>query len=332
MFPGGNLKKISAFIISLAGIICVFAFLKSDAVSVRLPASVPDNYSTLKACEKQELLWNKITESQYQKLPGYKKLGLLELISMARQGIGLKGHRQSDFAPEHWVKYLHRHGSVAKVKIIPVNSKYTGVFTGSECSLLRLSLTYKVTSGKPVAPGLALKILRDLDHPSANVSALVSLNGQKKDYNFFKNPMSNIVPPGSGIGQALVHKLFRRVTHYPEELLLAHLAELDVHGEKVSKTVSPRQVFFVPAAQLNFSSDNHDVRDDFMAIPEGTKLYELRAVPEKYAGMDYSEYTAAMAQTLVKESEHIADIVTTSEFVSSSFGDDGLFFRHQLRP
>ena len=27
-----------------------------------------------------------------------------------------------------------------------------------------------------------------------------------------------------------------------------------------------------------------------------------------------------------------ADIVTTSEFVASAFGDDALFFRHQIRP
>jgi hypothetical protein len=182
-----------------------------------------------------------------------------------------------------------------------------------------------------VAPGLALKILRD-GVPSANISALVSLNGQGKDYNFFRHPMSNILPEGSGLGQALVHRLFRRVTGYPEELLVQHMASIDAHGEKVLKVVSPRQLFFVPVPGISSASEKHDVREDFAVIPEGKKIYELRALPEKYMGIEYSGYTAAMAESFVKESEHIADIVTTSEFLSSSFGDDGIFFHHELRP
>jgi hypothetical protein len=110
------------------------------------------------------------------------------------------------------------------------------------------------------------------------------------------------------------------------------MAGVNVHGEKVVKVVSPRQLFFVPVPGIMSFSDKHDVRDDFAGIPEGRKLYELRALPEKYIGLDYSEYTPAMAETFVKESEHIADIISTSEFISSSFGDDGIFFRHQLRP
>ncbi len=326
------MKKAGLFFLFFAGIISTYAVLKDVTFSEeRSPASEIADYEAMKACEKQDILWEKIVSSAHNELPPYQSLGLSQLIAMARQGIAVKGKRESDFSPENWVKYLHRRGSIAKVKIVPVSSRYTGVFAGAECALLRLSLTYRVTRSKPVAPGLALKILRD-GVPSANVSALVSLNGQGKDYNFFKNPMSNIVPEGSGIGQTLVHKLFRRVTGYPEELLVEHMASLNSHGEKVLKVVSPRQLFFVPKPGIMSFSDKHDVRADFAGIPEGKTIYELRALPEKYAGLDYSKYTPAMAETFVKESEHIADIVTTSEFISSSFGDDGIFFRHELRP
>lgn len=327
------MKKAAIFFFVMTGIVSAYSLMDFEAeeVSARAPASVPANYDSLKACEKQELLWEKAVASTYKELPDYKKLGLPQLISMSRQEISQKGKRFSDFAPEGWVKYLHRRGSLAKVKIVPVSSKYTGVFEGSECALLRLSLTYKVAGGKPVAPGLALKILRD-GNPSANVSALVSLNGQKRDWNFFKYPMSNVVPPGDGIGQDLVHRLFKRVSHYPEELLVDDMAAMNVRGEKAVRVISPRQLFFVPSSQIKFSSDEHEVREDFAAIPEGTKVYELRALPEKYAREDYSQYTQEKAEAFVKESEHIADIVTTSEFVSSAFGDDGIFFRHQLRP
>lgn len=304
---------------------------EAEEMSVRAPASVPANYEGMKACEKQELLWERSVATTYKELPPYKKLGVSQLFRMSRQEISLKGTVYSDFAPENWVKYLHRRGSLAKVKIVPVSLKYTGVFKGAECALLRLSLTYKVTSSKPVAPGLALKILRD-GAPSANVSALVSLNGQEKNFNFFQNPMSNIVPTGSGIGQKLVHRLFRRVSPYPEELLVDHMASVDALGVTEEKSISPRQLFFVPVENGKFSSEEHEVRDDFATIPEGTKIYELRALSEKHVGFDYAEYSSAMAESFVKESEHIADIVTTSEFISSSFGDDGIFFRHQFRP
>ena len=332
-FPGGIVKQVAVFFLVLTGIVSAYSLMdyETEETGLRAPASVPANYDAMKACEKQELLWEKTVSTAYKELPEYKKLGLPQLISMSQQEISKKGSFHSDFAPEKWVKYLHRRGSMAKVKIVPVSSKYTGVFEGSECALLRLSLTYKVTGGKPVAPGLALKILRD-GNPSANISALVSLNGQKKDWNFFKYPMSNVVPAGDGIGQDLVHRLFKRVTHYPEELLVNDMASMNVRGEKAVKVVSPRQLFFVPASQIKYSSDAHEVREDFAAIPEGTKVYELRALPEKYAGLDYSDYTAEKAEEYVKESEHIADIITTSEFVSSAFSDDGIFFRHQLRP
>ncbi len=327
------MKKAALFTLTFLGIVTGYALMdfESEETTVRSPASVPADYDNLEACKKQQILWSKASETVYKDLPGYRKLGLPQLISMSRQEISLKEKRYSDFAPEGWVKYLHRRGSLATVKIVPVGGKFTGVFEGAECALLRLSLTYKVGGSKPVAPGMALKILRDRA-PSANISALVSLNGQGKDFNFFKFPMSNIVPDGSGIGQKLVHKLFRRVTQYPEELLLDDMASVNALGEKEAEAVSPRQIFFVPADGLKSASESHDVREDFAAIAPETKVYEIRAVPEKYRSLDYANYTHEMAEEFVKESEHIADIVTTSRFISSSFGDDGIFFRHQLRP
>lgn len=327
------MKNVAVFFLVFSVVVGVYSFSDYEAadISHRTPASVPQGYEELPGCQKQDVLWDRITSSAYEgELPAYRKLGLPQLISMSRQEIGLKGNRHSDFSPEKWVKYLHRRGSIAKVKIVPVSRKYTGIFEGAECALLRLSLTYKVSGGKPVAPGLALKVLRD-GIPSANVSALVSLNGQGKDHNFFKLPMSNIVPAGSGIGQKLVHKLFRKVTRYPEELLVEHMASERASGARVKTIVSPRQLFFVPAAKLEFPSEKHDVREDFARIPAGTKIYELRALPEQYRTFDYDEYTPERAESFAAESEHVADIVTTSEFVSSAFGDDGIFFRHELR-
>jgi hypothetical protein len=315
----------------LIGGMCAYIFMNSGSEDVRTPASLPENYEAMGACEKQELLWQRVQSSVHGELPEYKELGLMQLLAMARQELSIKGDRYSDFAPNGWKKYLHARGALAKVKIVPVPNKYSGIFQGAECALLRLSLTYKTKGNKPVAPGLALKVLRDGTY-SANVSALVSLNGQEKDFNFFKYPMSNIIPVGSGVGQKIVHKIFGRVTGYPEELLASDMAVIDVHGEKIKSVVAPRQIFFVPGSELKFSSNEHDVRDDFRSIPENTVIYKIYSLSDQYATFDYSTYSSEQARDFVKDSIHVADIVTTSEFVASEFGDSGIFFRHQLRP
>lgn len=302
-----------------------------EFTQARAPASIPENYESLKACQKQDVLWEQALASEYQELPAYRKFGLLQLIGMSVQAIGTKGTLHADVSPSGWKKYLHRRGSLAKVKIVNKQEKYSGIFKGAECALLRLSLTYKVTGSRPVAPGLALKVLRD-GVPSANISALVSLDGQEKDFNFFKNPMSNIVPTGNSLGQKLVHKIFRKVSKYPEELLASDMALIDESGLKEKLVVSPRQIFFVPSKGISSDSEEHEVREDFAKIPEGTVIYKIYAVSERYKDFDYADYSKEKVQEFLKDSEHIGDIVTTSQFVSSQFGDDGIFFRHQLRP
>lgn len=331
--------KAKNLIIVAASAICaaaVITYLVADSVSEpttpREPASVPANYESLKACEKQDVLWQRIRQTEHRALPALRDFGALQLLAMSKQEVGLKGSNHSDFAPKGWKKYLHGRGSIAKVRIVPRDGAYTGAFQGADCGLLRLSLTYRPRGSRPVAPGLALKILRD-GIPSANVSALVSLEGQGKDFNLFRHPMSNIVPVSAGFGQILVHRIFKRASSYPEELGTADLAGFDVHGAKVAEASVPRQLFFVPGDLPEFVLAEHDFREDLSKIPAGTTIYSLYAAPEKYRDFNYAEdYENKDSSVFLKESRHIADIVTTSEFIASEFGDDGIFFRHQLRP
>lgn len=317
----------------LAGVL--LAYVLSDVVSEprnqRTVASIPDNYESFSAADKQGALWKEIQQSAYREMPDYRQFGFLQLLALSKQELRLKGEVISDFAPSGWKKYLHARGSIAKIKIVAKKNSYTGIFQGADSGLLRLSLTYKPSDNRAVAPGLALKVLRD-GAPSANISALVSLYGQEQDYNFFKFPMSNIVPMGRDFGQILVHKIFSKASMYPEELLVEDMAAIDSHGEKISQVISPRQIFFVPNPSLKFSSDAHDVRQDFLQIPAGTVVYQIHAASDKNKNLDYGTYTQEMSSSFLLESQHVADIVTTSEFISSDFGDDGIFFRHQLRP
>ncbi|MEK7355094.1 MAG: hypothetical protein AAB250_01495 [Bdellovibrionota bacterium] len=303
-------------------------------------ASAPGDYKSMAACDKQDFLWRNIKATEYKTLPAFKPMGPYELWSMNRQELSLKGSHYSDIAPNGWKnldiapngwkKYLHARGAVAKVKIVSRGTGLTGIFRGADCALLRLSITFKPGFGKGFAPGLALKVLRDRVN-SANVSALVSLAGQGKDYNFFRHPLSNIVPAGGGLTK-IVHYIFKKVTSYPEELVVADMATFDSRGDKATEIVTPRQLFFVPGPGLAGAKDAHDVRLDYLEIPADTVIYRVLAVPASKKNFNYANYTDASVKEFLNESQHVADIVTTSEFVASAFGDDALFFRHQIRP
>lgn len=292
-----------------------------------------DDYESQPGCKKQDDLWQKILNSNHKtNLPDLKSFGFTQAMAMAKQGVSTKGSHVSDFAPEWWTKHLHARGSIAKIKIVPMKNSFTGAFQGVKCGLIRLSLTYKVEGNRPVAPGLALKIFRD-HIPSGNISALVSLDGQGLNYNFFENPFSNIVPMGTTMGQRIVHRILRSASRYPEELVLKNLAQATDQGVSLTDkdTTFPRQLFFTRATDFKFANAPHDVRSDFSTIPSDTNLFHIYAAPEKYSDFDYTKYTPEDAAKFLAESSHIADVVTTSEFVSSEFGDSGIFFNHELR-
>lgn len=296
--------------------------------------TIPANYEQLAGCEKQNILWNQIEQTTHRELPEYKRLGAKEVAKMALQRMTYKTDRQSDFAPEGWIKYLHQKGAVAKVSFKRTeDNKYSGVFQGFDCGLIRLSITYKPTRRKAFAPGLALKVLRD-GVPSANISALYALNGQEDDYNFFKNPLSNIVPRGKSIGEKAIHRIFSKVTPYPEELLLNHFGRHNQRGEVQLQSHTPRQIFFQAPNDLRnkFRSSSHDVREDFLSLEKGTLLYRVYALPHHLKSDDYvEEYSLEDIPEYLASSIHIGDLYLESEFKASEFGDTGILFRHEIR-
>jgi hypothetical protein len=297
------------------------------ALNVVQAQAIP--YKSLSACDKQKYLWKEIEKTEYRELPPLSEFGVSQLLKMGIQNIKKKRDIISDFAPKGWKKYLHHRAAMAQVKLIPKGDhNYTGAFEGHECGLIRLSLTFRPTKNRDVAPGLALKLLRD-GQESANISALYLLEGQKKNYNFFENPLSNIVPIADGVGPKLVHLIFKKATDYPEELLLKRLANYNEKGTPQKESNAPRQIFFIPNPELSFSKGPHDFRQDILKIPQGTKLYEMRAYSDK--SYNYSDYKPQDIPSFINNSELLGEIVTTSEFIASQFGDTGIFFNHELR-
>jgi hypothetical protein len=281
--------------------------------------SLPEDYLSWTAHQKQEFLWKeKILKSKYDELPPLKKI---DIIGLFLTPLKSKMDSQLDEVPPNWKKAIHAHGSVAKIKFIPTNStNFTGLFKGAEYGLLRLSVTGN-PSDRGFAPGLALKLLVD-GHPSGNFSALVSLTGQGKNHNLFANELSNIVPVVKEFGPVFINLIFSRVTRYPTKLYLEDLAEINQKGEKESNPYYPAQVFLVPNPKVQFDETPHDFRNDLATIPAGTVLFSIYAVDSE-----------AMKETnpikLRQQAQLIGSIETTSEFISSFYGDSQLFFRHQ---
>ncbi len=273
------------------------------------------------ARQKQELLWQKIQQSQYDRDPPLTKI---DLIGLFLTSLSKKMDLARDEAPQGWKKAIHAHGVVAKIKFVAApDTPFTGLFRGVDHALLRASVTGD-PKDRGFAPGLAIKFLVD-GKPSANFSALVSLVGQGQNYNFFDREFSNIVPVVNDLGPRLINLIFSRVTRYPTKLYLEDFAKLNQQEQSESKPHYPSQIFLAPNPQLKFpATPPHDFRDDLKTIPSNTKLFTVFAVDPAKVGdelIDRPEYR--------QQAQEIGYIETTSEFIASSFGDSQLFFRHQ---
>ena len=284
--------------------------------------ALPIDYQSWPARKKQACLWeDRLLKSQYGTLPPLRRIDVIGLFLTA---LRKKMDRQSDDVPANWNKAIHAHGSVAKIKFVAIDSTpFTGLFTGADYGLLRISLTGDPVN-RGVAPGLAIKLFVDGAH-SENVSALVSLTGQGQNYNVFAHEFSNIVPVVNQFGPKLINLIFRRVTRYPTKLSLKDWGSVDQLGNPVANPHYPAQIFLVPNTEIHFPEmPPHDFRNDVAQIPSGISLFSVYAVDPKKIKED-----AIQPSNLRQQAQCIGHIETTSEFVASFYGDSQLFFRHQ---
>lgn len=282
---------------------------------------LPADYQSWTAQQKQHFLWDdRILPSKYDTLPPLKKI---DVIGLFLTSLKTKMDRRSDEAPARWKKAIHAHGSVAKIEFVSTaNTPFTGLFKGADYGLLRLSVTDDPAS-RGFAPGLAAKFFVD-GKPSANFSALVSLEGQGKNYNFFANEFSNIVPPAKHLGPKLINLIFRRVSKFPTNLYLQDFGAVDRYGQLEPQPHNPYQIFLIPNPAVQFSVNPHDFRHDLATIVSGTPLFSVYGVdPTKVADLAIGKPEYRQSAQL------IGQIDTTSEFVASDYGDRQLFFRHQ---
>ncbi len=274
-------------------------------------------YFNKPASEKMNLLWHKLAENQ-NSLGFYSDLTVAGIfLERMQPSFGVVG----DEFQAGRKKLIHTVGAVVQTQFISTNKHiYTGVFEGCKNVLIRLSIAKKQDISKSstkgaldnFAPGMAIKFLRD-GFPSANLQAMYRVNGQES-WNFFKNNFSNHIPAASGLQFKALGLKFSSATRYIQTVGLRDLSAIRQNGDIVKTPKYPFKLIFKPSEELrNKYSDEYstDYMDQLKAVPKGSVLYSVYAISQPN-----------------QIEEKIGELRTTSEMISSYWGDESLFFRH----
>ena len=155
-------------------------------------------YLSASAKDKFNALWREISSDQK---PGSfpSRAGLAQIFAMDMNasfdhpGDTLKGLMLRDRP-----KFIHSVGVTGHVQFVPSrNAKhFSGLFShGADYGIIRFSSAAKpVEASQPLAPGFGLKFLRNgID--SANLVAMLGVDGQPGEWDFFANDFTNHIAP-----------------------------------------------------------------------------------------------------------------------------------------
>lgn len=286
------------------------------------------DYESWNASAKADHLWvNGAKRTQYKTtMPALAETDTGGLISSI---LWKKVQNRTDVAPAGYVKPIHRHAAMAKVKFVPVAANgYTGLFQGSDYGLLRLSVTENPAASNKFQPGLAWKALVN-GKPSENVSALYTLAGQGTNYNFFANELSNYVSTDANeLGSTI---LFSAVSTKPTLVIMNDMSEVTQAGATVATPKAPTQIYFVPRPEVKtkFVSTPHDFRHDLATLGAGSKLYDVYATSMEIKTSIFPSTNTQYAKDRRASARKIGELELTSPLIVSAFGDNGVFFKHQ---
>ncbi|KAK9839831.1 hypothetical protein WJX81_004890 [Elliptochloris bilobata] len=289
-----------------------------------------DAYQKLNADAKRKLLWSNIDGSAYadEALPMSDPSLLATLPLVWPPYLKKTFLNGGDELEPGRIKVIHTYGSTAKVALqfAPTAggaARYTGVY-GSDCSgLARISMARLAFDS--FTPGMALKVLVN-GRPSINMVAMYSLDGQGKDRNLFSNTWSHFLAKPASFPLKVVGAAFHMALPLissersgrpldEEHMPLLEGAQVGPDGAPVNVVRAPHQLLYKPTPEVTRLYAPHmaaDIRVALRKIPAGTVLWEVWAKPSEAA-----------------PEERIGRIVTESEFVTSKYGDEKLYFQHQ---
>mmetsp|Transcript_25955 Transcript_25955/g.42325 ORF Transcript_25955/g.42325 Transcript_25955/m.42325 type:complete len:397 (+) Transcript_25955:33-1223(+) len=221
-------------------------------------------------------------------------------------------------APAHQ-KLIHPVGSVAKVSLVWDEAAikkmgYTGIFEKKQENVLMRIGPAGALKPKGQAPGVSIKVFRDYQE-SANTVMLYSLRGQQ-GFSQFDHTVCNKLSDfrDKSFAEKLLLKSFRTASAYPFTTGLGQWAE--------TKSGAPNFPFVMCLKPID------DVREDFArfnnvkfehiqeqlgVLNQNKIIYEIFAAPEPRV-----------------PPTKIGHVQLRTKFHKTKFGDNVLFFRHEL--
>jgi hypothetical protein len=183
------------------------------------------------------------------------------------------------------------------------------------------------------APGAQVKLFV-AGQGSGNFSAINSLEGQGGNTNFFAKVLTTAVPLSSSPTARASLLFLKNPGKTQGKIGLTGLARMLSSGETTPNLRAPAQIYLVPggSAFSEFAATS-DFREEIGKVPAGTLVYQVYASPSisqpKVQSEEDLEATTGENNGLRGDAILIGNIVTTSEFVASEFGDLNLMFANQ---
>ncbi|GAB4538567.1 MAG: hypothetical protein Tsb0020_52670 [Haliangiales bacterium] len=284
--------------------------------------SLPAHYQSLSGSEKLELLWQRVSADPYPhgNLPTKPPSGFARRKVFTVRHNRVSFEHTSDEMPGERRKLVHAYGSVAVVKLVITEPHpYTGIFASGGQALLRIS---DAAGGSTFAPTNALKFLID-GHPSVNVFANQAAHGPADNFDIFSRHYANSLPTAQSPATKLIAWSFQRTADalggkrlYAVYLPLHNAAEQNLDGSAVDTPVVPDRIELHPTGKLHISSTpDPDWRTALATLDPETVLYEVR-----------------LAEAIDRPAERVGHIEIERRFIASPYGDEALFFQHDVGP
>lgn len=283
---------------------------------------LPAGYGARPAAEKLALLWSRVMSDPYPDgalptaVPGALSRLRLFTVGYTRGSF----EHESDELPAGRSKLLHTYGTVACVTLEPAGEHpYTGVFATGGRALLRFS---DGAGGPRFTPALALKFLVD-GGPSLNYFALPYAPRRSRDRDPLSGVYANATISPRAFDAKLLASAFQRTANalggkrlYATYLPLHHLAGRDLEGAIVAEPKVPDRLELRPTeAARAAAAAAPDFRMRLASLPPGVALFDLAISPD-------IDQPAVPFGTLRLD----------TRFVASRYGDERLFFQHDVGP
>lgn len=224
-----------------------------------------------------------------------------------------------DVMPAGRLKYIHSVGGICPFVVKIAESPFTGLLkTGEVHGMIRLGSANGFTASSGLTPGAGIKFLRS-GVTSANFVALNQLGPMDaSSFNFFKVPISNHIPDNIPLPLIPAALKFCQAEKCPTKVGISDLGKYDQDGNEVEQPIFPFKLTFEPTGEVNFRDEYSELADfvlQFKDIAVGANIYTLKA----HMGPDDVDGSVVLGQ-----------VTTTEACVTSKFGDEQLFFKHQL--